>query len=266
MQKKTSGYGSGKKAAIITLVASAIALSACATDPTRTGSISRKPVAQMTVGELNNAVRNYSTLYDKHPKDKNVGLQYASILRKLGRDDQALAVMQQMVIQHPQDNEILAAYGKALAATGDLKKALDVINRAQRPDNPDWKLLSAQGAILDQLDRSGEAREFYRKALEIAPGEASVLSNLGMSYLLAGDLKNSENYLRQAISRPGADSRVRQNLALVVGLQGRFQEAEKIAAGELNAQDAQANVEYLRQMLSQQNAWNLLKKEDKAAN
>ena len=87
-----------------------------------------------------------------------------------------------------------------------------------------------------------------------------------MSYLLTNELAQSENYLRQAIKRPGADSRVRQNLALVVGLQGRFEEAKKIAAGELSSADAQANVTYLRQMLSQQNAWNQLKNEDKNTN
>ena len=55
--------------------------------------------------------------------------------------------------------------------------------------------------------------------------------------------------------QPSADSRVRQNLALVVGLQGRFPEAEQIARRELLPQQADANVAYLRGMLSQQNSW-----------
>ena len=42
---------------------------------------------------------------------------------------------------------------------------------------------------------------------------------------------------------------MRQNLALVVGLQGRFAEAETIAKGDLPAEEAAANVAYLRQML-----------------
>ena len=45
---------------------------------------------------------------------------------------------------------------------------------------------------------------------------------------------------------------MRQNLALVVGLQGRFAEAETIAKGDLPSDEAQAaNVAYLREMLSQ---------------
>ena len=147
-------------------------------------------------------------------------MQFANVLRSSGRAEQALAVMRQMVIHHPNDREVLAAYGKALAGAGNLAEALKVIQRAQTPDNPDWKLHSAEGAIYDQIGQPKAARIQYRKALDLKPSEPSVLSNLGMSYLLTGDLKSSETYLKQAINKPGADSRVRQNLALVVGLQG----------------------------------------------
>lgn len=253
-----------KNTAVIATLVSALALSSCATDPTTTGSIKRggKTLEQMNVAEIGNTIAYLSKQYEKKPKAKNVGLTYANALRMAGRDDQALAVMQQMVIAHPEDNDILSAYGKALASNGDLLRALEVIRRAQRPDNPDWKLLSAEGAILDQLDRSNEARQYYSRALLIKPGESSILSNLGMSYLLEGKLQQSEKYLRQAINRPGADSRVRQNLALVIGLQGKFKDAEKIAAGELPTAEAQENISYLRKMLAQQNAWSELKNED----
>jgi Flp pilus assembly protein TadD len=75
---------------------------------------------------------------------------------------------------------------------------------------------------------------------------------------LTGDLKTAETYLRSAAAQPAADSRVRQNLALVVGLQGRFAEAQQIAKKELTQQQADANLAYLRAMLSQQNSWQKL--------
>jgi Flp pilus assembly protein TadD len=43
---------------------------------------------------------------------------------------------------------------------------------------------------------------------------------------------------------------VRQNLGLVVGLQGRFAEAEQIVRADLPADQAAANVAYLKQMLN----------------
>ncbi len=227
------------------------------------GSIPKKPISTMTVSELDQTRSYWSRAYANKPKDKSVGLKFANVLRMTGRNEQALAVMQQVVIAHPEDRAVLSAYGKALAAAGNLQKALGVIQRAYTPDNPDWRLLSAQGAILDQLGKPKEARNAYRKALDLAPNEPSVLSNLGMSYLLTGDLRSAETYLQNANNAPRADSRVRQNLALVVGLQGRFAEAEKIAAGELSPRQAQANIAYLRKILSEQNAWNQLKDKKK---
>lgn len=237
------------------------ALAGCANvSKIKTGSIpsGNKPIAQMNSSELSRMEGKYASAYKANPKDKAVGINYATLLRMTGRNEQALAVMQQVVINHPTDRDVLSSYGKAQASAGQLEKALNTIRRAQTPDQPDWKLLSAEGAVLDQLGRSKEARHFYRKALDIVPDEPSVVSNLGMSYLLSGDLPTSETYLKRAVALPGADSRVRQNLALVVGLQGRFDEAEQIASAELSRQQAQANVTYLRSMLEQQNAWSKL--------
>jgi Flp pilus assembly protein TadD len=88
----------------------------------------------------------------------------------------------------------------------------------------------------------------------MAPDDPSILSNLGLSYALSKDLVRAEATLKRAAARRPVDSRVRQNLALVVGLQGRFAEAEAIARADLPPEEAAANVAYLRQMLSRQNA------------
>ena len=50
---------------------------------------------------------------------------------------------------------------------------------------------------------------------------------------VAKDLVRAESTLRRAAAQSRADPRVRQNLALVVGLQGRFSEAEGIARADL---------------------------------
>jgi len=245
-------------------LALATSLAGCAHDRLTTGSISRgKPVDQMSAGELKSASRSLGDAYASNPGDKPTALRYASVLQMNGDTDQSLAVMRKLAIGYPKDREVLAAYGKALAADGQFEPALDAVRRAQTPEYPDWKLVSAEGAILDQMGSAKDARDLYRRALELKPDEPSVLSNLGMSYLLGGDLRTAESYLRSAADKPAADSRVRQNLALVVGLQGRFDEAEQIASQELSPDQAQANVAYLRQILSQQNSWKQLKDSDK---
>ena len=244
-----------------------LALAGCSTTKDRmtTGSVPKitKPVEEMDATELRVATDRLGQAYEKNPRDPVTGVNYANLLRMNGRDAQALAVMQQVAISNPSDRNVLAAYGKAQAAAGQFQQALDTIGRAQTPDRPDWKLISAEGAILDQMGKASDARQRYRDALDIQPNEPSILSNLGMSYVLTGDLRTAETYLRSAASQPTADSRVRQNLALVVGLQGRFPEAEQIARRELSPQQADANVAYLRGMLSQQSSWQKLAAKDK---
>jgi Flp pilus assembly protein TadD len=104
------------------------------------------------------------------------------------------------------------------------------------------------------MGRFDEARRYYETALKIVPEEASVLSNLGLSYALSKQLPKAEAALRRASAKAASDRRIRQNLALVVGLQGRFKEAEQIAIADLPADEAASNVAYLKQMMDEQRA------------
>jgi Flp pilus assembly protein TadD len=188
--------------------------------------------------------------YRANPKDPELALRYGQALRATGQRAQAVAVLEQATISHPGNKALLAAYGRALADNGNFQQAFDVLSRAHTPDNPDWRILSVQGTALDQLGRHDEARRYYASALKIAPDEPSVLSNLGMSYVLSKELPKAEDALRRAYAGKNADARVRQNLALVIGLQGRFSEAESIVKADLPADEAAANVAYLKEMLS----------------
>src|SRR6202041_984919 len=138
------------------------------------------------------AVDVYGERYRADPKDAAAALAYGQALRATGQRSQAAAVLEQATIAHPGNKELLAGYGRALADNGNFQQAFDTLSRAHTPDNPDWRILSAQGAALDQLGRAEEARQYYASALRIAPEEPSVLSNLGLSYLLAKDLPKAE--------------------------------------------------------------------------
>jgi Flp pilus assembly protein TadD len=185
-----------------------------------------------------------------NPKNADAALAYGKALRASGQRAQAVAVLEQASIANPENKALLAGYGRALADNGSFQQAFDVLTRAHTPDDPDWRILSAQGTALDQLGRHEEARQYYSSALKIAPEEPSVLSNLGLSYVLSRELPLAEETLRRGSGRAGADPRVRQNLALVVGLQGRLAEAETIVRADRPAEQAAADIAQLRQLLS----------------
>ena len=78
----------------------------------------------------------------------------------------------------------------------------------------------------------------------------SVINNLALSYALDGKPNKAEELLRKAVASGTDDKRVRQNLALVLGLEGKFDEARKVASLDMSDQDAKSNMTYLRNMLS----------------
>jgi Flp pilus assembly protein TadD len=214
-----------------------------------TGSLGEKTEASRVA----NPRRDLEVSRDRfraNPRDADAALQFGKALRTTGQKSQAVAVLEQASIAHPTHKPLLAGYGRALADNGNFQKAFDVLTRAHSPDDPDWRILSAQGAVLDQLGRYEEARQYYASALKIAPEEPSVLSNLGLSYVLGKDLPKAEEIMRRANGRPDADQRVRLNLALVVGLQGRLGEAESIVRADRADEEAAANVAELKRLLA----------------
>ena len=270
-QSSHAGFPAGSLARLLCSAAVTAVLAAglggCQTMSDITGSLtSSSPKAQAVPDDPQRAAEVYGERYRANPKDAEAALAYGQALRATGQRAQAAAVLEQATIAHAGNKRLLAAYGRALADNGNSQAAFDVLSRSHSPANPDWRILSVQGTTLDKMGKHEEARRYYVTALKIVPEEPSVLSNLGLSYMLTRELPQAEETLRRAHSNPRADARVRQNLALVVGLQSRFEEAEQIARQELAPAQAQANVDYLRSMLAQQNAWSDLKDEKEKKN
>lgn len=228
----------------------AVALSACAANRMSSADYSGRPAAenQQTLAEL-------TARYKSNPRDKGVIIHYAAALRAAGQSEQAVAALELGVAAYPQDVEITVAYAKALTANGRLEQSLTLLDGVIRPDAPDWNALLVKGATLDQLGRNGEARQIYAQALVAAPGEASIEANWGLSFAMTNDLGSAEQHLRRAVQMRNVTSQIRQNLALVVGLQGRFDESRALYAAELPPDQVESNMNYVRALLTQQNRW-----------
>jgi Flp pilus assembly protein TadD len=255
-------FGRGRRKAALKLLvgcAAAAMLAGCQTarqEPVSTGSIGNSAViipSDLSAEEAIGAVQQWGAAYTRDEKDKVAALNYAAALRAAGETRQAVAVTRKAAIYHPNDREVLAAFGKALAANGQFAEALATVRRAQRADNPDWQLLATEGGILDSVGEHDEARARYRQALVLAPGEPQILNNLGLSYLLTNELADAETALRQAAENPKATRKIRENLALVLRLRGKEDEAARISGV---ARKAQA----VREDVLQENTWEELAK------
>lgn len=246
--------GNSNKFALILTLALPIMVGACATNEAGglTASISSPSMVLPTTDEgKRRFTAEWERRFEANPEDKASALNYARGLRSLTEYAQAVAVLQQSAIKHPDDLDVLGAYGKALADDGRLEEAADVLSHAHTPDRPNWTILSAQGVVADQMGDHKTAQGYYLAALKIVPGEPTVLSNLGLSYALDKQLGRAEQTMRQAVASSHADERVRQNLALVMALEGKFGEAADLEKRDLPAADAEADVAQIRQMTAQ---------------
>jgi Flp pilus assembly protein TadD len=212
--------------------------------------------------ELRAYAEEWGKRYEANPGEKVASLNYGRALRALTRYAQAVAVIQSAAVKDPKDYDILGAYGKALADAGQLQQAADVLSRSYAPEDPNWSDMSAQGVVADRLGDHDTAQEYYRNALKIAPNEPTILNNLGLSYMLAKKMPQAEETLRRAVAQPGADYRVRDNLALVLSLEGKFAEGEKLSKADMSGEAAAANAAAIRRMISQPNSWSEIKKSD----
>ncbi len=237
-------------------VAAAALLSACATRGS--ASIQSPDFSSLSHLEVQATLDQLASRYKNNPKDKVVVIHYSAALRAAGQAPQAVAVMEKAMGYFRDDADISIAYAKALSVVGRFDQALNVIDAAIRPDQPDWNALSVKGVILDQSGRNSEARLLYSQALTIAPGEASLEANLGLSFAMTNELTEAEAHLRRAVQMRGATSQIRQNLALVVGLQGRFDECRAMFAAELAPEQVESNMAYIRALLTQQNRWDVI--------
>ncbi len=243
----------------VMLAASALAISACqsktanldSTDPINTGST--KPGSFTKTSELGNR-------WNADQSNIELGLAYADGLGEMGQTNQQLNVLQTLATKNPSNTKIQSMYGKKLIATGHATDSVPVLEAVAASGEGDWRTYSALGSAYDQQGQYGKARESYKKALAMEPNQISVLNNMGMSYALEGNLKQAEATMRSALALPlgQKNPRIRQNLALVVGLQGRFEESRKIASEDLPPDQVEANMAYLQKMLSQPNTWQQL--------
>jgi Flp pilus assembly protein TadD len=194
------------------------------------------------------AVAQWSEAYSQKPTDPKTALGYASALKAIGSRDRALDVLTASYKANPSNGEVAAELGRLALDMGRMEIAIQTLQVAEAQGVRDWKTLSAQGTLRAKRGQHAEAQQYFLAALQDKPDAVSVINNLALSYALDGKANKSEDLLRKAVASGNDDKRVRQNLALVLGLQGKFEEARQVASVDLTAQEAQSNMAYLRNM------------------
>lgn len=196
--------------------------------------------------------------YQKDPQSLENALEFAGALRAIGSQERAIDVVSKTLIVHPGNADLLMMSGRILMSQGNHEAARASFEQVTlgAPERADgW---AALGTALDQLEMHRQAQMTYQRALSIEPGRVTTLTNYGLSLLLSGDLAGAEAQLRAAAAQPGAGARVTENLALVIGLQGRFDEMKEVSAQNAPDKVAEQNAALLRGLLQPSRTYDAL--------
>jgi tetratricopeptide (TPR) repeat protein len=104
--------------------------------------------------------------------------------------------------------------------------------------------LNALGVAYDLQARHDLAAKTYRQGLAVAPMSVPLRNNLALSLALEGRFDEAVDTLRPIAEGPAATRRTRQNLALVYGLKGDLDAAERLGRADLGESDLRRNLAY----------------------
>jgi Flp pilus assembly protein TadD len=199
--------------------------------------------------EPREAAEYWGKLYEKNPRDLESALSYAQNLKVMGHKREALAVLQQASLMHGTNRRLAADYGRLALEFDQISVAKKLLEVADDPADPNWRIVLARGTALAKEGSYREAIAFYERAQALNPEHPSVLNNLALAYTMSGEPERGERLLRQASVTGSENAKVRQNLALVLGLQGKYDEATKVASVDIPQAEAQSNTALLRKMV-----------------
>ncbi len=169
----------------------------------------------------------WSREYELNPGDLESAIKLSAAVRKLGNPQRAVEIAQTTRALYPRDPYLAAEFAAALIASEKAYEAMQPLDSALRSAPGYARLWSLKGAALDQQEEYDLARKHYARAMEITPNDPNIMANIGLSFALSGDPQTAEGWLRRAVSIPGASKSVRQNLSLILQLQGKEAEAAK---------------------------------------
>jgi Flp pilus assembly protein TadD len=98
--------------------------------------------------------------------------------------------------------------------------------------------------------RSGEALDVLDRLAEVAPP-----ADLGLAYALAGQPQRAVEMLEGAARTPGANGRVRQNLALAYALAGEWEKARVTASQDVSPQELNSRLQHWASFAQPKASW-----------
>jgi Flp pilus assembly protein TadD len=196
------------------------------------------------VGNSSRAMRMYYEAFRMEPDNPRAheGIAFLQLAEEPARAERVLL---KIAADDPESSIVQLGLGLARYAQGDPAGAIPPLERAIAlyPDSSDAH--DALAVVLVGLERYDEALDHALRAQELDPEDAKIANNLGITYLMSGDMMRAEAATREAITLDPENATYHNNLGIALGRQSRYDEALREFRSVGTVQAAQNNVAYL---------------------
>ena len=176
------------------------------------------------------AVDAYELVPDGSPLRATADVQTGLALDSLGRTDEAVTFLEQLVARSPNDLDALSSLANLQSGRKKFLEAEAVLNKAidGRPklDSADWSLFYRRGIAYERQKKWPQAEADFKKALELFPEQPQVLNYLGYSWIDMGmNLEEGFKLLRRAVELRPQDGYIVDSLGWAHFKLGHFEDA-----------------------------------------
>lgn len=152
-------------------------------------------------------------------------LQRALGFQKAGQIDVAIQHYRKILESEPNSPDALHLCGVALGGVAEVKEAESMLHKALKVHPQKYFVHNNLGSLLKKNGRLDEAREQFKKAIDLSPGYSDALLNFGNVCLDLGDRDAAWPALQQAHFQLPNDPRPFNGLGTVKRQEGNFIEA-----------------------------------------
>ena len=180
--------------------------------------------------ESDQAIAAYRSIPSSSPLKKAADIQIALELEGMGKTDEAMQRLSEIVAAHPHDVEALSALAelqrsgkKYVEAAATYDQAIAAVGIPRR-DN--WTLFYFRGICYERSNQWPKAEADFKKALELYPDQPLVLNYLGYSWVDKGlNLEEAFKMLRKAVELRPNDGYIVDSLGWAHYKLGQYPEA-----------------------------------------
>jgi tetratricopeptide (TPR) repeat protein len=172
----------------------------------------------------------YNRVPRDHPAFDTAEIGRAEALRKSGRSEAAIEVLQQLARARPENPSVHMTLGDTLRQLERYDEASQAYDEAiallEEDRTAQWVLYFARGITHEREDRWPQAEADFRKALELRPEQPQVLNYLGYSFVEMGvNMDEALDLIERAVAAEPNSGYIVDSLGWVLFRLGEYEEA-----------------------------------------